>query len=209
MHQSSTLYSVRFWQCRGINSERTPATRIRTWRYAQWFSLVSWGGVRLSPLGTLATNWTTVPAPGDRWWWMWSSRWSENWQRKSQYSEKTCPSATLSTINATWLDLGSKQGRHSGKPATNGLSYSTALRYVHWQSFEIYATCFISSAFENALCRILKILQRFGKHCSYLLQDCRLWWISGTLIYDYTRISRWAVSWKRKEWLDETVLRKK
>jgi hypothetical protein len=30
------------------------------------FSLVSWGGVRLSPLGTSATIWPIVPAPDDR-----------------------------------------------------------------------------------------------------------------------------------------------
>jgi hypothetical protein len=41
--------------------------------------------------------------------------------------EKTCPSATFSTINQTWLDLGSNPGRRDGKPATNRLSYSTAL----------------------------------------------------------------------------------
>jgi hypothetical protein len=28
--------------------------------------LVSWGGVRLSPLGTSATNWLILPAPDDR-----------------------------------------------------------------------------------------------------------------------------------------------
>jgi hypothetical protein len=30
------------------------------------FSLVSWGGVRLNPLGMLATNWPIVTAPDDR-----------------------------------------------------------------------------------------------------------------------------------------------
>jgi hypothetical protein len=30
------------------------------------FFLVSWGGVRLSPLGTSATNWPILPAPDDR-----------------------------------------------------------------------------------------------------------------------------------------------
>jgi hypothetical protein len=30
------------------------------------FVLVSWGGVRLGPLGTSATNWPIVPAPDDR-----------------------------------------------------------------------------------------------------------------------------------------------
>jgi hypothetical protein len=74
--------------------------------------LVSCGLVRLSPLGTSATNWPTVPAPDDRWWWwLWSNWWNENWQRKLKYSEKTCPSATLSTTNSTWPDLGSKPSR--------------------------------------------------------------------------------------------------
>jgi hypothetical protein len=48
------------------------------------FFLVSWGGVRLSALGTSATNWPTVPAPDGRWW-AWSSRWNENWQGKPKY----------------------------------------------------------------------------------------------------------------------------
>jgi hypothetical protein len=87
--------------------------------------LVSWGGVRLSPLGTSATNWPTVPAPDDRWW-MWCSRWNENWQGGPKYSEKTGPSATLSITNPTWSDLGSNPGRRRGKPATNRLSYDTA-----------------------------------------------------------------------------------
>jgi hypothetical protein len=69
--------------------------------------LVSWGGVRLSPFGTLVTNWPIVPAPDDRWWRMWSRRWNDNWQ-------KTCPSATLSTTNPTWLDLGSNPGHRGG-----------------------------------------------------------------------------------------------
>jgi hypothetical protein len=41
--------------------------------------LVSCGGVRLSPLGNWATIWPIVPDPDDRWW-VWSSRWNENWQ---------------------------------------------------------------------------------------------------------------------------------
>jgi hypothetical protein len=90
--------------------------------------LVSWGGGRLSPRGTSATNWPTVPAPDDRWWWWWwmrSSRWNENWHGKPKYSEKTCPSTTLPTTNPTWPDLGSNSGRRGGKPATNRLNYDT------------------------------------------------------------------------------------
>jgi hypothetical protein len=61
-------------------------------------------GVRLRPLGTVATVWYIVPAPHDRWW-LWSNRWNVNWQGKPKYSEKTCPSATLSTTNPTLRGL--------------------------------------------------------------------------------------------------------
>jgi hypothetical protein len=99
----------------------------RKYRHTYIFFFSSCGGVRLSPLGTSATNWPIVPAPDDRWWWVWSSRWNENWQGKLKYSEKTCPSATLSTTNSAWPDVDSNPGRRGGKPATNRLSYSTAL----------------------------------------------------------------------------------
>jgi hypothetical protein len=74
----------------------------------------SCGRVRLSPLGTSATNWPIVPAPDDRWWWLWSSRWNENWQRKPKYSEKICRSDTSFTTNPTWPYLGSNPGRRGG-----------------------------------------------------------------------------------------------
>jgi hypothetical protein len=87
----------------------------------------SWGGVRLSPLGTSATNWPIVPAQDDRW--VSSICWNENWQGKPKYSEKTCHSATLSTTNPTLPDLGSNPGSRVGKPATNRLGYGTAWPY--------------------------------------------------------------------------------
>jgi hypothetical protein len=40
--------------------------------------------------------------PGWLWWWkIW---WNDDWQWKLKYSEKACPSATLSTGNPTWPD---------------------------------------------------------------------------------------------------------
>jgi hypothetical protein len=79
----------------------------------------------MSSLGTSATNWSIVPDPDDRCW-MWNSRWNENWQGKPKYSEEICPSATLSTTNPAWLDLGSNPDGRGGKPATNRLSYGAA-----------------------------------------------------------------------------------
>jgi hypothetical protein len=61
---------------------------------------------------------------------VWSSWWNENWQGKPKYSEKTCASATLSTTNPTWSDLGSNPGRCGGKPATKCLSYDTAFATI-------------------------------------------------------------------------------
>jgi hypothetical protein len=90
------------------------------------FYVVSWGGVRLSPLGKSGTIWPIVPAPDAISWWVWSSRWNENRQEKPKYSEKTWQSATLSTTNLTWPDMGSNPGHGGGKRATNRLGYGTA-----------------------------------------------------------------------------------
>jgi hypothetical protein len=73
--------------------------------------------VRLNPLGTSATVWPIVPAPDDRCWCVWSSRWNKNWQGKRKYSEKTCPSATLSITNPTWPDLCSNPWSATAKSA--------------------------------------------------------------------------------------------
>jgi hypothetical protein len=73
--------------------------------------------------------WPIVPALDVMWWWLWRNWWNEDWQGKPKYSEKTCTSATLSTTNPTWPDLGSKPGRRGGNSVTNRLSYGTALKF--------------------------------------------------------------------------------
>jgi hypothetical protein len=80
-----------------------------------------WGGTKSTRY--CGHFWPTVQAPDDRWGWLWSNWWTEDWQGKPKYLEKTCPSATLSTTNPTWPDSGSNSGRRGGKPATNRLSY--------------------------------------------------------------------------------------
>jgi hypothetical protein len=56
------------------------------------FLLVGWG------FGYCGHYWPIVPAPDDRWWWLWRNWWNEDWQEKPKYSEKTCPRATLSAM---------------------------------------------------------------------------------------------------------------
>jgi hypothetical protein len=81
-------------------------------------------------LGTAATT-GLLYQPRMMWGWLWINWWNEDWQAKPKYSEKTCPSATLSTTNPTWLDPGLNPGRRGEKPATNRLSYGAALQRAY------------------------------------------------------------------------------
>jgi hypothetical protein len=115
--------------------------------------------VRLSPLGTSATVWLIIPTPYDRWWWLWSSRWNENWQEKPKYSEKTFPSATLSTINPTWPDLGSNPDRRFGKLATNLMSDFTAYGNIH--ETQQYTQHWMSESWKKKLKVCLQNCKRY------------------------------------------------
>jgi hypothetical protein len=75
-----------------------------------------------SLLGTQSTAGPIVPTPDDSW--VWSNRWNENWQGKPKSLENARASATSSTTNPTWPELGLNPDRRDGKPATNRLSYS-------------------------------------------------------------------------------------
>jgi hypothetical protein len=86
------------------------------------------GGVQLGPLGTAATNRPTVPDPGD-----YDNGESGGMIGKGNrsYSEKTCPSAALSTTKPACCP-DANPGRRDGKPATNRLSYGTCRRLAAW-----------------------------------------------------------------------------
>jgi hypothetical protein len=58
---------------------------------------------------------------------LWRNWWNEDWQVKPKYSEKTCPSTTLSTTNPTSLDPVLNPGHLGGKPATNRCNLSRDL----------------------------------------------------------------------------------
>jgi hypothetical protein len=49
---------------------------------------------------------------------------------------KTCPSATLSTTNPTWIELGSNPGLRGGRPAANLLSHGTAYKHSYYRGFQ-------------------------------------------------------------------------
>jgi hypothetical protein len=107
------------------------------------YDFMAWYSWTTSPFffngsGTYYSHfWPIVPAPDDSWGWLWSNWWNEDWQGKPKYSEKTCPSAILSTTKPTWPDPRSNPGRRVGNPATNRLSYGAAktspLLHLKWQ----------------------------------------------------------------------------
>jgi hypothetical protein len=84
--------------------------------------------VRLSPLGTSATDWLLYQP------WMIDKCGAVGGIRivrgnRSTW-KKTCLNTTFSTRNHTWLDLGSNPSRHGRKPATNRLSLVLQLKLV-------------------------------------------------------------------------------
>jgi hypothetical protein len=59
------------------------------------------------------------------------------WRENRRTRRKTCPSATLSTTNPTWTDLGVNPGLCGERPATNCLSHVTAKGWSIESCFDI------------------------------------------------------------------------
>jgi hypothetical protein len=149
--------------------------------------------VRLSPLGTSATNWPIVPAPDDRWWWMWSSRWNKNWQGKPKYSEKTYHSAILSTRNPESPDLGSNLGSRGGKPPTNGpwaskcnIAWNKLTKNKTSSQFNSYITCIVDEAISG-----------FHKPCYVLVRSVH----KTNQDQNKMRFSRWRIVMTQSRWV--------
>jgi hypothetical protein len=96
---------------------------------------------------------------------LWSNWWNEDWQGKPKYSEKTCPSATLSTTNPTWADPGANTGRRGGKPATNRLSYGAAKTCILKKRY------FLTGVNGMCVCVCVCVCGGEGQlECEYLLE---------------------------------------
>jgi hypothetical protein len=63
-------------------------------------------------------------------------QWNEIDRGKPTTRRKTCPSATLSTTNLTWIDPGSNPGLRGERPATSRLSHGMAWKM--WLRFSNY-----------------------------------------------------------------------
>jgi hypothetical protein len=106
--------------------KQTVIMDTRNWTLELFFFII---GVGLTSPGTAATSGL-----------LYSPRWQMRviveqlveWRLagKPKYSEKTCPSAILSTTNPTWPDPCKNTGRHGGKPVTNRLNYGAANPWI-------------------------------------------------------------------------------
>ena len=57
-----------------------------------------------------------------------TEQWYDNNRKKQKYRKRTCPSATLSTTNPTWIGLGFNSGIREDRPATKRLRHGTTPR---------------------------------------------------------------------------------
>jgi hypothetical protein len=135
------LYSLRLWQSCSypmgpywiwsfpllyLMTEADPASEMLEILKFNWHWIIIFSGVRLNPLGTAATIgllYQPQMIDDDDCGVVGGIKIGKG---KPKYSEKTCPSATLSITNTTWSDPGSNPCRRGRKPATNRLSYSMA-----------------------------------------------------------------------------------
>jgi hypothetical protein len=96
------------------------------------------------------------------WLWCWRIWWNGDWQGKPKYSDKTFPSATLSTTNPTWPYPGSNPGRRGGKPATNRLSYGAAISCLIHMRHISRSFCYILTVWHYS-CPLCFTVTRMNK----------------------------------------------
>jgi hypothetical protein len=98
------------------------------------------------------------------------SRGNQNTRRKP------APSATMSTTNPTWLDVGSNPGRRGGKPATSRLSYDSASLLRNWDSSPYVSSLqtFVQQV-KTAVTRALSADFAREVFCSRILPKVRTW----------------------------------
>jgi hypothetical protein len=98
--------------------------RMRTFR--KILSFFREGGVGLVPKHGCLLTLAYYAFP--RWYEFGEQRWNDILTGENRRTRrKTCPSATLSTTNSTWIDPGANPGLRGERPATNDLSHRTAI----------------------------------------------------------------------------------
>jgi hypothetical protein len=164
----TTLYGTcfdRHWSSSGIILKQLAETAVLAFcasnvRYVINFFNSHSGG--WSPNWVHSAHWPftgLLYLPG--WLWGWRIWCNKDCQGKPKYSEKTCPSATLSTTNPTWVDPGANPGRRGGKPATKRLSYGAAFDMYFHHTFVFFVVLTVSSYCVVCLDHNITFLTRF------------------------------------------------
>jgi hypothetical protein len=100
----------------------------QSWPPTQWSHTSSWPLTHWSHPLVLATISHYVTHDWYFMIWVWRAAVEWYWQGKTEeLGEETCPSATLSTTNPTWIDPGANLGSRGERPATNDVSQKPAL----------------------------------------------------------------------------------
>jgi hypothetical protein len=146
-----TLYNTRKWlyflSLCAIVFRSPPASHLYS-SNGQWSSQLFWVYYKLrnSTLFFLLKAWWVRPKRGclltlayyafPRWYELEERRWNDILTRENRRTlRKTCPSATLSTTNPTWIDLVANPGFRGERPATNDLSHGTAQSHAYFYVF--------------------------------------------------------------------------
>jgi hypothetical protein len=104
-----------------MTHEKKRAVRNKRWIILICFFFPPEGGVGLVPKRGCLLSLAYYALP--RWYEFGERRWNDIDRENRRTRRKTCPSATLSTTNPTWIEPGANPGLRGERPATNDLSY--------------------------------------------------------------------------------------
>jgi hypothetical protein len=113
----------------GTACSKCPAVAAFYWQLLRVLILVWEVVVAVHVHWVILCLWNVAPSrhivhpPGDVWVW----RGNDTDRENRRTLRKICPSATLSTTNPTWNDLGMNPGLHGERLTSNCLSHGTAL----------------------------------------------------------------------------------
>jgi hypothetical protein len=89
---------------------------------------------------------------------------------------KTCPSATLSTTNPTWIDPGANSSLRGERPATNRLSHGTAA-WLKYFTYHLLLVPVLTPNYKQHILSPAKVKKML--FISWTLSDVFIWIYSG------------------------------
>jgi hypothetical protein len=155
--------------------------------------------------------------------WVWRAtvEWHIDGENRRNW-RKSCPSATLSTTNATWIDLGANPGLRSERPVTNGLRHGTAYSFSYFHYNSLFHDTFSNCGFLSRIhIHIIHVLSNWitplphlgpsldGPHWQipyYLIEDLLIWSLTQRCFERNYLICTYLKYSSNKRWLHVTSL---